>query len=55
VGEGLKTEDRGRGDGGASDDICGAVRDVEEGVVLWVVKDRPGELRGWGMWDRNNG
>jgi len=34
VGEGLKTEDRGGGDGGTSDDICGAVGDVEEGVIL---------------------
>jgi len=54
VGEGLKTEDGGRGDRGTSDDVCGAVGDVEEGVILWVVKGRPGELGGWGMWDRNN-
>jgi len=55
VGEGLKTEDRGGGNGGASDDVRRAVRDVEEGVILWVVEDGPGKLGGWGTWDRNNG
>jgi len=51
VGKDIKTKNWGRGDGGTGDDICGAVRDVEEGVVLWVVKDRPSELRGWGTWN----
>ena len=51
VGEDVKTKDGGRGDGSTGDNICMAVRDIEEGVVLWVVKDRPGELRGWEMGD----
>jgi len=51
VGENVKTIVWGRGDGSAGDDIGRAVRDVEEGVVLWVVKDRPSELGGWGMGD----
>ena len=54
VGEGLKTEDRGGGDRGTGDGVCGAVGDVEEGVIFWVVKGRPGELGGGGTWDRNN-
>jgi len=54
VGEGLKTEDGGGRDRGTSDDVYRAVRDVEAGVVFWVVKDRPGELRGGGTWDRSN-
>ena len=32
------------GDGGAGDDIGGGVGDVEEGIVLDVVKDRPDKL-----------
>jgi len=55
VGKGVKAVDRSRGDGGTSDDVSGAVRDIEEGVILWVVKDRPGEFGGWGTWDRDNG
>ena len=55
VGEGLKTEDGGGGDGGTSDDVRRAIRDVEEGVVLWVIEGRPSELRGWGTWDGDNG
>jgi len=51
MGEGVKAVDGSGGDRGTGDDIGGAVRDVEEGVILWVVKDRPGEFRGWGMWD----
>jgi len=51
VGEGVKAVDRSGGDGGTGDDISGTVRDVEEGVILWVVKDRPGEFGGWGTWD----
>jgi len=49
VGKDVKTGNWGRGDGGTSDDICGAVGNVEGWVVLWVVKDRPGEFGGWGM------
>ena len=55
MGKSVKAVDGSGGDGGASDNVGGAVRDVEEGVVLWVVKDRPGEFGGWGTWDRDNG
>jgi len=55
VGKDVKTNNWGRGDGSTGDDISRAVRDVEEGVILWVVKDRPGEFRGWGMWDKRSG
>jgi len=55
VGEDVKAVDGSRGDGGTGDDVSGAVRDVEEGVILQVVKDRPGEIGGWGTWDRSNG
>ena len=55
VSEDVKTDDWGGGDRGASDDIGGAVRGVEEGVIFRVVKDGPGELRGWGTWDKGNG
>jgi len=51
VGEDVKANNWGRGDRSTSDDISGAVRDVEEGVILWVVKDRPGKFGGWGTWD----
>jgi len=51
VGEDVKTIVWGRRDRSTGDDVGGAVRDVEEGVVLWVVKDRPSELGGWGMGD----
>jgi len=47
VGKDVKTEDGGGRDGGTGDDIGGTVRNVEEGVVLWVVKDRPSEFGGW--------
>jgi len=47
----VKAEDWGGGDGGTGDNVCGAVGDVEEGVIFWVVKDRPSELRGWGTGD----
>jgi len=51
MGENVKTIVWGRGDRNTGDDVGGAVRDVEEGVVLWVVKDRPSKLRGWGTGD----
>ena len=54
VGEDIKTIVWGGGDGSTGDNVGGAVRDVEEGVIFWVVKDRPGELRGWGMWDKRS-
>ena len=47
VGEGLKAVDGGGGDGSTSDDILWAVRDVEEGEVLNIVKSGPDELRRW--------
>jgi len=55
MGKDVKTNNWGRGDGSTGDDISGAVRDVEEGVILWVVKDRPGKFGGWGMWDKWSG
>jgi len=51
VGKDIKTIVWGGEDGSTSDDVGGAVRDIEEGVVLWVVEDRPSELGGWGMGD----
>jgi len=45
VGESVKAVDGGGGDGGASDNILRAVRDVEEGEVLDVVKSRPDKFR----------
>ena len=54
MGKDVKTGNRGGGDGGTGDDVSGAVRDVEEGVIFWVVEDRPGKLGGWGMWRRES-
>jgi len=54
VGKGVQAVDGSRGDGGTGDNVSRAVGDVKEGVILWVVKDRPGELRGWGMWDERS-
>jgi len=51
VGEDVKTIVWNGGDGSTGDDVSWAVRDVEEGVVLWVVKDRPSEFGGWGTGD----
>ena len=48
VGKGVEAVNGGRRDGGTGDNICRTVRDVEEWVILQVVKDRPGELGGWG-------
>ena len=55
VGKDIEAVVWGRGDGSASDNIVGAVRDVEEGVILWVVKNRPGKLGGWETWDKRSG
>jgi len=55
MGKGVKAIIWGGRDGSTGDNVSGAVRDVEEGVILWVVKDRPGELGGWGMWDKRSG
>jgi len=54
MGEDIKTDNWGGGDRSTSDNVCGAVGDVEEGVVLWVVKDRPSELGSWGAWDKRS-
>jgi len=51
VSKGIKAVDGSGGDGGTGDDISGAVRDVEEGVIFRVVKDGPSELGGWGTGD----
>ena len=48
VGEEFKVIGGSRGDGGAGDDISRGVGDVEEGVVLDVVKGGPDELWRWG-------
>jgi len=49
VGKDVKTNNWGRGDGGASNDIGGTVRDVEEREVLDIVKGGPDRSRGWGI------
>jgi len=41
VGEGVKTGSRSRGDRGTGDNICRAVRDIEEGIIFQVVKGGP--------------
>jgi len=51
VSKDIKTDDWGGGDGGTGDNVHGAVRDVEKGVIFWVVKNGPSELRGWGTGD----
>jgi len=51
VGEDIKTEDRGGRDGSTGNDVGGAVRNVEKGVVLRVIKDGPGKFGGWGTRD----
>jgi len=48
VSKDVKADDWGGGDRGAGDDIGGAVRDVDEGEVFDVVKDRPGKFGGLG-------
>jgi len=51
VGEDVEVVNWGGGDGGTGDNVIGAVRDVEEGIFFWVVKNGPSELRGWGTGD----
>ena len=54
VGEDVETEDgRGR-DGGTGDDVRGAIWDVENRVVLWVVEDGPSKFGGWGTRGKDN-
>ena len=47
VGEDIKTINWGRGDGGAGDDIIGAVWDVKKREVLDVVKGGPDRSGRW--------
>jgi len=55
MGKSVKAVDGSGGDGGTGNNVGRAVRDAEEGVILWVVEDRPGKLRGWGTWDKRSG
>jgi len=55
VGEDVETKDGCGGDRNTGDNVGGAIRDVEEGVIFLVVEDRPSELGGWGTWDGDNG
>ena len=55
VGKDVETEDGSGRDGGTGDDVCGAIWDVENRVVLWVVKDGPSKFRGWGTRDKGDG
>jgi len=54
VSKDVKADDWGGGDGGAGDDVSGAVRDIEEGIIFLVVEDGPSKLGGWGMRDKDN-
>ena len=47
VGKDVKADNWGGGDGGTSDDIGGAVGDVEEGEVFYVLEGGPGRSRRW--------
>jgi len=47
----VKADNWGGRDGGTSDNVHGAVGDVEEGVIFRVVKGGPSELGGWGTGD----
>jgi len=49
VGEGVKAIDGSGGDGGTGDDVCRAVRDIEEREVLDVVKGGPDRSGRWWM------
>ena len=53
MGEDVETDDQSGRDGGTGDDVGGTVWDMEEGIVLWVIKDGPSKFGGWGM--RDNG
>ena len=55
MGKDIETKDGGGRDGDAGDDVSGAVRDVEEAIILLVVGDGPSKLGGWGIWDKDNG
>ena len=49
VGEDVKTDNWGGGDGGTGDDVGGAVGDVEEREVLVVIKGGPDRRGRWGI------
>jgi len=49
VGEDVKANNGGGGDGGTGDDVGGTVGDVEEREVFDVVKGSPDRSRGWGI------
>ena len=55
VSKDVKTGVKDWGWGCASDDVLGAVRDIEKGIVFNVFEGRPGKLRSWGTGDRSNG
>ena len=55
VGKDVKAVDGSGGDGGTGNDVYGAVRDIEDGVIFWVVEDGPGKLGGWGTGDKRSG
>jgi len=46
VGEDVKTNNWGRGDGGTGNDIGGTVRDVKKREVLNIIKGGPDRSRG---------
>jgi len=47
MGKDVKTKNWGRGDRGTGDNICRAVRDVEEGEVFNVIKSGPDRSGRW--------
>jgi len=49
MGKGVKAVDESGGDRGTGDNVSRAVRGVEEGVILRVVKGGPDRNRGWGI------
>ena len=49
VGKNVKTDDGGGGDRGTGDNIGRAIRDIEEGEVLDVVKGGPDRSGRWGI------
>ena len=55
MGKDVKTDNWGGGDRSTGDNVCGAVGDIEEGVIFRVVKDGPSKFRGWGTGDKRSG
>ena len=54
VSKDVETKDGGRRDGSTGNNIGRAVRDVKEGMIFLVVKDRPSKLGGWGTRGKDN-